>query len=130
MPSSTPKPSEPLRLPLRMALRAVLYREAEFWVAHCLELDLIGHGETKEAALLLLSEAIAAQIEATAEVGNLRNLFTPAEGRFFAMYAAGKDVLVGELVVQPVNHLTVEGVTAREFSEAEAAASGLELVGA
>jgi predicted RNase H-like HicB family nuclease len=77
---------------LRMPLRAVLYEEDSLWIAHCLELDLIGDGETQERALESLSKAIVIQVEATIKYQNPANLFKPAEGRYFRMFAAGQDV--------------------------------------
>ncbi|MFM9961556.1 MAG: type II toxin-antitoxin system HicB family antitoxin [Planctomycetaceae bacterium] len=65
---------------LRVPLRVVFYEEEGEWVAHCLEFDLVGCAATREAALLLLSEAIVTQLEATRQNQNLANLLTPASG--------------------------------------------------
>lgn len=93
--------------------------ERESWIAHCLEFDLLGDGETRKDALENLSEAIALQISASIENKNPSNLFSPAEGKFFEMFAAGKEIANGQLQVQ-VQQLRetspiVDGVEAREF---------------
>jgi predicted RNase H-like HicB family nuclease len=82
---------------LRLPLRIVFYQEDGDWVAHCLELDLMGDGETREDALEQLAEAIVLQIDATAKLRNPANLISPAEAKFFAMFAAGRDVVRAEL---------------------------------
>jgi hypothetical protein len=109
--------------PLRIPLRAVFYKEGDVWVAHCLEFDLLGHGSTKKKALALLAKAIGVQIEASIKHNNLANLFTPAEGEYFRMFAAGKDVAVGKLEIAPVDSVTIEDFTTREYAEPELAHS-------
>lgn len=86
---------------LRVPLRVALYRDADGdWVAHCLEFDLLGDGPTRELALGRLSDAVAIQVEATVAHGNPDNLFAPADGRFFRMFAAGDDVSAGTVRVE------------------------------
>jgi predicted RNase H-like HicB family nuclease len=107
---------EPMKAPLRIPLRAVLYRESGVWIAHCLELDLLGDGETREKALNLLSEAIGVQIEASLKYDCANNLFRPADPKYFYMFAAGKDVAIGELQgSHTIDSVTVEEVGAREY---------------
>jgi predicted RNase H-like HicB family nuclease len=107
---------------MRIPLRAVFYLDGGHWVAHCLEFDLMGHGETRQEALSMLSEAIAIQIEATVRHQNPANLFSPADGRIFAMFAAGKDVAFAKLEIEkrPVASVTIEDVETREYSASDA----------
>jgi predicted RNase H-like HicB family nuclease len=107
---------------LRIPLRVVFYREGDFWIAHCLEFDLVGHGETREEAIGCLSHAIYIQIVASAKHKNPANLFTPADGRFFRMFAAGKDVAIGKVEIEPVDNVTVEGMSTREYEDSDAEA--------
>lgn len=109
-----------MRLPsmegFRMPLRVVFYKENQSWIAHCLEFDLIGDGLTQQAAIECLVGAIAAQIGASLEFDNPDNLFSPADAKFFAMFAKGKNIGKGELTlhlqeVRPV----VESLDAREY---------------
>lgn len=85
--------------PLRLSLRIVFYREDESWIAHCLETDLVGVGETKRQAMTTLWDATALQFEASREWNNPANFFSPAEGRFFEMYARGRDIATAEIDV-------------------------------
>lgn len=103
---------------LRIPLRAVFYKEGEEWIAHCLEFDLVGDGATRKEALDSLTAAVATQVDATMQNGNIANLFSPAEGKFFGMFAAGKNIAVGELKLVARN-VTIEGLESREYSEGE-----------
>jgi predicted RNase H-like HicB family nuclease len=59
-------------------IRVVFHRDDGTWVAHCLDFDLMGDGETKRQALSALREAIALQVMASIEHDNPRNLIKPA----------------------------------------------------
>lgn len=73
-----------------VTLRAVLYRDDGLWFAHCLEMDLIGHGDSREEALNQLQAAIQIQIEESARDRGGDNLFFPAEPEYFRMFFAGR----------------------------------------
>ncbi len=103
-----------LKNTLHLPLRVVFYYESDRWIAHCLEFDLPGDGETKEGALESLSTAIRIQVEETLSLGHLGNLFSPAEGKYFQMFGQGRHVAIGKV------HLQVEGfefdeILAREY---------------
>lgn len=108
---------------LRVPIRIVFYRDDGSWIAHCLEFDLLGDGETREAALEQLAQAIRIQLEATRDYGNPANLFAPAEGKYFRMFAAGEDVVAPgtSMEFEPLDSITIEHVELREFVEPEAA---------
>lgn len=99
-------------------LHVVFYYEQDRWIAHCLQFDLIGDGESKDEAIENLYGAIALQVEATLESRNFANLFSPAEGRVFDMFARGRDVAVGDLHLN-VEGIDIEGVLTRECSDVE-----------
>lgn len=99
---------------VNLPLRVVFYYESDRWVAHCLEFDLLGDGGTQAEALDALSQAISLQIEASVKYANPQNLFTPAEGRYFHMFAKGKNVAVGKLHIH-VDGYELDEVTAREY---------------
>jgi len=109
---------------LRVPIRVVFYREEGSWIAHCLEFDLLGDGDTRETALEQLAQAIRIQVEATRDYGNPANLFAPAEGKYFRMFAAGEDVASTgtSMEFEPLDNITIEHVELREFVEPEAAA--------
>jgi len=107
--------------PLRIPLRAVFYKEEGNWVAHCLEFDLLGHGSTKKEALESLSEAIFIQLSFSVEHDNLDNLFSPADGKYLRMFAAGKDTSIqGQLKFEvAIDSVTLEGIKTREYSDSD-----------
>jgi len=113
---------------LRMTLRAVFYRESGYWVAHCLEMDVMGHDVNKRRALRKLTQAISLQINESLAANNHRNIFMPADARFFEMFAAGKDVAKGVCVVEEEklsaakNEVTIERIEKREYRNALAMA--------
>lgn len=109
---------------LRVPIRVVFYREDGSWIAHCLEFDLLGDGETQEAALQKLEQAIRIQVEATRDYGNPANLFSPAEGKYFRMFAAGDDVATPgtSMEFDQLDQIAIEHVELREFVEPETAA--------
>ncbi len=98
---------------MRIPLRVVFYREDDQWVAHCLEFDTVGHGNTQSEALKMLSQASAIQVEESFRSGNARNLFSPADSEYFAKFAAGKDIAVGELELMP--QIQIERTESREY---------------
>ena len=63
-----------------LRLRAVLYREDGLWVAHALEMDLIGTGATESAALRELRGNVEAQLSFATQEGV--NPFRPAPQEF------------------------------------------------
>lgn len=103
----------------RLPLRVVFYHESDRWIAHCLEFDLIGDGDSIAQALASLSRAIQIQIEYSAEHNSPENLFSPAEGKYFRMFAEGQAPCAeGELAlhVEPASRSFIELETA-EFRE-------------
>ena len=101
---------------IRISLRVVFYYEQDRWIAHCLEFDLMGDGDTQLKALECLSEAISLQIDASLVHNNPENLFTPAEGKFLRMFAQGKNVAVGELEIK-LDGIEIDSVDMREYIE-------------
>lgn len=80
-----------------MLFRACLYPSPDikgFFVVHCLELDLIGEGNTPKEAIVELIQAIELQIESCE---NISDLLFPAPGWVWKRYKdsihAGRGVL-------------------------------------
>jgi hypothetical protein len=95
-------------------IRVVFYQDDGVWVAHCLEFDLMGDGATKGLAMDRLGEAIALQAQASLDHDNLDNLFRPADGKLFAMFAAGRGVSEGELRLR-LGSVSIDLAEAREY---------------
>jgi len=103
----------------RIPLRIVFYREAGRWVAHCLEFDVCGDGDTKDEALRSLDTSIQLQVDESLEHGNPRNLFSPAPSEAWEKFFAGRDIALGELQVtaEPPEYLVFEHSEYREYLE-------------
>ncbi|MEX0728201.1 MAG: hypothetical protein WD065_18170 [Planctomycetaceae bacterium] len=100
----------------RLSLRVVFYYESDRWIAHCLEFDLLGDGDSKEEALQCLSAAISLQIEDSVKYNNPRNLIDPADGKYFEMFAKGRDIAVGELSIH-IDGYEFDRVETREYAD-------------
>jgi hypothetical protein len=106
----------------RLPIRVVFYKEGDVWIAHCLEFDLVGHGPTHREALHLLSGAIESQIDTSYQLSNPDNLFSPAEGKFFGMFAAGNECCHGELEIKISGaNMLIERAEYREYSGSDMA---------
>jgi predicted RNase H-like HicB family nuclease len=101
---------------LSIPLRVVLYKEQADWIAHCLEFDVCGDGTTKKQALQSMAIAIQIQIEQSIKHGNSKNLFSPADGQLFQMFAAGKQVAIGKLPLR-IKGMVIEATDARKYSD-------------
>lgn len=104
----------------RIPLRIVVYREGDDWIARGLEFDLIGDGPTQEEAVTRLGEAIVRQLRAILEYNNPANFFSPADGTYWMMFAAGADVANGRLESALAERLRsesslIEDVEVREY---------------
>lgn len=107
---------------LRLPLRIVLYRDGTTVFAHALELDLLGHGSSQAEALDQLARAIQVQFEASRDFGDWDGFFRPAEGRYFRMFAEGRDVSVGTPAAFDLPApFVIEGVSIRAHDAASAA---------
>ena len=106
--------------PLRVPLHVVFYPEDEEWIAHCLEFDLLGSGLTKQDAVESLAEAIRLQVDESIRHDSPRNLFSPADGEFFEMFAAGREIAEGELRIEAASlskaPVLIESAEVREYA--------------
>ena len=106
---------------LRVPLRVLFYKEDGDWIAHCLEFDLLGDGATRGEALSCLTQAIALQVQASLEDQNFGNLFSPADSKYFLMFARGTNVVDG--VVEIERHQLrasapiIDEIEAREYED-------------
>ena len=61
-----------------VSFRAAVFREAEEWIAHCLDFDIVSTGPTPDAAIDQLAEAIGAQLWYARQHDNFEHVFRPA----------------------------------------------------
>ena len=103
---------------INLEIRVVCYREDDLWVAHCLEFDVLGSGETKKDALNGLSEAILLQLEHSVLHDNPRNLFRPADSETFHRFAMGREfqcnAYTGQVKIR-TEFVDIPGCEAREY---------------
>jgi hypothetical protein len=76
---------------IRLDFRVLIYKEDEFWIAHCLETDLVAEGGTLAQAIDHLVDISNVQIQAAIEEGDLAALFSPAPADVWRMYAVARE---------------------------------------
>ena len=77
---------------VRLDLRAVVYPHQKWWIAHCLELDLVAEGPTPASAIRDLVEISISQVE-TAQNGEPRINFLCGAPEIWAMFSRAGDPL-------------------------------------
>lgn len=105
----------------RVPIRVVFYREDDAWIAHCLEFDLVGDGETREQAMDMLARAISLQAAFSLEHDNIENLLVSADPKFHRMYFAGRDALDFHFGIERISEMVpiVTHIEARESDGCE-----------
>ncbi len=107
------------KVPKSLLLRACVYRSSDakrIFVAHCLELDLIGQGRTPKDALCELIESIELQIEASEEADC--QLFFAAPAGVWQRYKQAKNAgrtIMQMIVNQAQSSFASPGHTLPEF---------------
>jgi len=107
------------KVPKSLLLRVCVYRSCDandVFVAHCLELDLIGQGHTPRVALRELIESIELQIEASEE-SNCQ-LFFEAPAWVWQRYKQAKNAgraIMQRIVQQAQSSFVSQGRTLPEF---------------
>jgi hypothetical protein len=76
----------------RIDLRAVVYPHGKWWIAHCLELDLVAEGRDPLSALKDLLELSATQVSAAMEAGDLQSIFRSAPPELWALFSRASDL--------------------------------------
>ena len=76
---------------VRLTLRALIYQEDDWWIAHCLEMDLAAEGTSPMKAFENLLSLTALQLDTAMEEGDLQSVFRSAPPEIFAQFAIGKD---------------------------------------
>jgi hypothetical protein len=66
------------RLPVKVTLNAIVYKEDNEWIAHCLQMDLVATGAHSKEAICNLFDLIKAQIEFAEDNNNFAAVFRPA----------------------------------------------------
>lgn len=72
--------------PKELFLRVLGYKEGKKWVAHCLELDLVGEGPSFPKACEHLHELIEMQVSFAVFKGTPKLLYHPAPSEYFVWF--------------------------------------------
>ncbi len=78
-------------MPVRLTLRALVYRDDDWWVAHCLETDVVAEGSTPTRAFANLQSLTDLQIRTALEDGDLQSIFRQAPPDILTLFAVGYD---------------------------------------
>ena len=74
------------------------YMEDEQWVAHALEMNIIGVGDSWEEALSELDGNVQAQVSFAKHQGDPSLIFQPAPDHFFEMFRQAREAELRALV--------------------------------
>src|SRR5688572_11519392 len=91
---------------LNVELRAVVYREGAWTIAHCLELDVVAEGSNSQEALRSLLEMCDMQIETADREGDLEAAFRPAPAKFWKLYAQASEAKLPRKPKKPIHRFT------------------------
>jgi hypothetical protein len=79
------------RTNIRLGLSVLIYPEDQWWIAHCLEMDLPAESSSPSEALDNLFDVANVQIESALEQGELQSIFSPAPPELWKQFAESRD---------------------------------------
>ena len=85
MKSVTPDAAE-----MQIDLRILVYREDAYWLAHCLELDIVAEGESPQSATKDLIDLCSLQIKTALAESDSVSIFRPAPAEFWKLFFTAK----------------------------------------
>lgn len=88
--------------PIEIDLRALVYQEADWWIAHCLEMDIVAEGMTPREAMRSLDDLCGLQVKVALAEGGLESVFRPAPPDVWAMFCRGRERKMPRKPVKPV----------------------------
>ena len=72
---------------VKLDFQVLIYPEDQWWIAHCLEMDLPAEGKTPDEAFKNLLEIARIQIEDALERQNLASIFSAAPAELWRQFA-------------------------------------------
>jgi predicted RNase H-like HicB family nuclease len=93
-----------VKIPNSMLFRACVYPSEDiqgYFVAHCLELDVIGEGATPQDAIIELTKAIDIQLESCT---TLSQFFFPAPDEIWQRYEQNSGRVILQKIVEQAVH--------------------------
>jgi hypothetical protein len=109
-----------------LPIRVLLYKEDGEYVAHALEMDLLGYGTTEKSAMQALTDAILSQITFACQQQKKEMLSFPAEKKIFERWEKAHQAQLHGLLCEDQSaamktRAAVISVTKQELSEARKA---------
>jgi hypothetical protein len=77
--------------PYELSIRTLVYAEDELFVAHALEMDILGYGESRETAVSELVKLLKNQITFAEAKGEKAMVFFPAPQDFFKRWESANE---------------------------------------
>jgi len=74
----------------RIELSGVAYRDGRWWVAHCLEMDVVAEGDSPLEALKEMVALCGLKIEDAIREGDVRSIFNAAPPQIWELHARGE----------------------------------------
>jgi len=76
---------------IRLDLSILGYQESGKWLAHCLEMDVIGYGSTFKDALKHVDELIEMQVSFAVSQGHPHTMLNPAPPKYWALFHTARE---------------------------------------
>ena len=102
------KTKNPTRM--RVSLRAVVYPEDGWWLAHCLETDIVAEAKSPQLAVRELGDLCSLQVRVALEEGDLASAFRSAPAEVIKMF-----FLAREMPENPRQRGPIDRLEAREY---------------
>lgn len=77
-----------------LPIRVLLSRDGRDYVAHGLEVDLLGYGRTEDSAMSELHDALAAQMAFASQTNRPEMVYHPAPKEYFERWEAANEAAV------------------------------------
>jgi predicted RNase H-like HicB family nuclease len=92
---------------MKLDFQVLVYPEDDWWIAHCLEMDLPAEGNTPDEAIQNLLDIARVQVEDALKHQNLTSIFSAAPAELWRQFAFGKQKRSQARVHSPFNRLSV-----------------------
>ncbi|MBX3414634.1 MAG: hypothetical protein KF708_18245 [Pirellulales bacterium] len=96
---------------IRLDLNVIVYWEDEWWIAHCLELDLPAEGSSPEEAMESLMGLIMLQVTTALAEGNIESVYAPAPAELWRMFSIARDMNISLTPSQPIHRVNARELT-------------------
>lgn len=76
---------------IRLDLSILGYQESGKWLAHCLEMDIIGYGDSFSEAMQKVNELIEMQVSFAVSQGHPQTMLNPAPPKYWALFHTARE---------------------------------------